>query len=278
MRPGLRVALHGLQRADFNHHCGVVDKADVQIKSLVLVDDDGGDLERLHGRKGKVVAAGAEGAWTVRFEDGDVDVPATKLKLARVGVRVDAGVFGTGATCFSLAPERLAPRPVNRGLGFGGPSPKQLERVLAPLLPCWPHVQQFLLVPDVRHEDVQVAACSSSRGDFPLASCLEANDKWWISDGPCTQWLELDLGGRRCVSSLGLRIPPLPMGPLSVRAFRVEAQEPGGWRTVLEALTRDAEELQEFALGVEAERLRLVCATTASPDMPCVGLYEVRLG
>merc|ERR1712217_28565 len=85
-----------------------------------------------------------------------------------------------------------------------------------------------------RHQ-VTVSA-SSSRGDFPLHVVLEDDDRlWWISkpgsfvDGRGEEYLEFAFSLPATLPVLGISIPPMPMGPLSVREFMVEAYVDRHW-------------------------------------------------
>ena len=86
---------------------------------------------------------------------------------------------------------------------------------------------------------------SSSQGDFPLSARHKLDDQqWWISGqdnfklGSGREWLEFKLGDGsavRRVSAIGVKIPPLPFGPLSVRQFHVEYKAVDGtWMRHLE--------------------------------------------
>jgi len=133
-------------------------------------------------------------------------------------------------------------------------------------------------------ERVKVKA-SSSRGDFPLQVVLEDDDrKWWISEpgsfsqGRGKEYLEFDLGSSSVVRILAISIPPMPMGPLSVRDFSVEAFVGQKWIPVSPKLqTLDKGGLQEVALElVETRRLRVNCLTSVAP-MDSVGLFRIAL-
>lgn len=93
-------------------------------------------------------------------------------------------------------------------------------------------VAELLRIQPIAPEDVTVSGCSSTRGDFPLSAVLGGReDEWWISKagtmpgGVGREYLEFDFGQcLRRVSFLGMRIPPLPHGPLSVRDFHLFAR------------------------------------------------------
>lgn len=160
-------------------------------------------------------------------------------------------------------------------------------------------IAEYLRIDPVANTELSVDACSSTRDDFPLQEVLNSNTStWWISEGGSMpggvgeEWLEFSFGGVRRVSYIGLQIPPMPMGPLSVREFKLLSRglgDEGSWSEVLQApmTTLDRAEMQEFAINppVITAGIRLVCLTNAaasskfgdhlmfSPD--CVGLFRV---
>ena len=94
------------------------------------------------------------------------------------------------------------------------------------------HISQFLQVKAVAKEEIKVAGCSSTRGDFALSSVIEDNDStWWISannsfpNGRGREYLDFRFGKTRRVCFMGIKIPPMPYGPLSVRQFHVFVRE-----------------------------------------------------
>ena len=186
------------------------------------------------------------------------------------------------------------------------------------------HIVSFFLV-DRLDGNFKCIGCSSSRGDFDLDAVLNSNDsEWWISDSPNfsfgkgREWLEFDVshqstGAPRRVNALGIKIPVLPYGPLSVRQFHIEhcsghefTKNADTKFAVLEermrALSRqwisnpahkfttlDVKEMQIFALvpPIDASRIRIVCTTSAIGDQGehyprqqlelmgnCVGLFQ----
>lgn len=151
--------------------------------------------------------------------------------------------------------------------------------------------------------DVTVSGCSSTRGDFPIGCVIkDGEEKWWISadgsfvGGEGEEHLEFSFGSKpRRIRFLGMRIPTLPAGPLSVRNFHLLAK--GGlhsdWVPVTGELeTLDRPEMQEFAIHppIEATAVRLVCTKNAQAALLstigngkeverscwCVGLFQVR--
>ena len=162
----------------------------------------------------------------------------------------------------------------------------------------------FLQVESVDASEVSIRRASSSRGDFPLSSVLGNEDgTWWISaessmeNGRGEEFLEFSLSpdgtARRCCY-VGISIPPLPQGPLSVRRFRIDWSYNGTeWtmgcrRYTME--TMDIAGMQTFQLErpVDAAMIRLVCLTNAFASeqdrrgrggltpFECVGLFFVR--
>lgn len=164
----------------------------------------------------------------------------------------------------------------------------------------------FLQVGNIDMSEVSVTRASSTRGDFPLSSVLGNEEgTWWISAensmemGRGEEFLEFSLSSdglaRRC-SYVGISIPPLPQGPLSVRRFRIDWTYDGKvWtagcrRYTME--TMDVAGMQTFKLEqpIDASIVRLVCLTNAvaseqdrrkgqvgaSHAFECVGLFHVR--
>jgi len=131
--------------------------------------------------------------------------------------------------------------------------------------------------------DRVVVRASSTRGDFPLQTVLEDDDrKWWISKpgsfslGRGEEYLEFEFASSTFVQVMGISIPPMPMGPLSVREFSVEAHVKQRWQAISPRLqTLDQTGLQEVALQlVGTRRLRMKCFTSAAP-MDSVGLFQI---
>ena len=97
-------------------------------------------------------------------------------------------------------------------------------------------VVSYLVVQPVRHDQVRVIGCSSHDNHHPLASILSPDeDTWWISAsntmnyGRGREYVDFELAPRQGVSScrltsISIKIPPLPVGPLSVRQFELLRQ------------------------------------------------------
>ena len=161
------------------------------------------------------------------------------------------------------------------------------------------HMTKFLQIKHVEKNHISVVRASSTRGDYPLSSVLGNEEgTWWISvegsmeSGQGEEYLEFSLSpngtARRC-SYVGLSIPPLPHGPLSVRRFRIDWSYDGKeWtegcrRYTME--TMDMAGMQSFKLDqpIDAAKVRLVCLSNAftsarggTSPFDCVGLFYVR--
>ena len=167
------------------------------------------------------------------------------------------------------------------------------------------HIAPYFLIRRVATSSVQCKRGSTNRGDNPLSVvCNDFDDQWWISApggfsrGCGREWLEFFLGEENCrVSAVGMKIPPLPHGPLAVRHFFVECVKSGEetWSSCSGLLeTLDVPHMQRFALSppVDAMRMRVVMVMSAlgsmierkklreeeialAPD-DCVGLFGVK--
>ena len=262
------------------------------------------------------------GLGTEKFNSHVGRVIAPLNEKGRLSVRMHGAVWpatGDGhesdsVTRLSVKPENLRPVrspvewPTVPPLHVGCAPEWALVRLLGPAGWGLPEhiaqsVTEHLHIARVHAAQVQISSCSSDRGDFPLAEVLNTNKStWWITEsgsmplGRGSEWLELQLGpegaAAQLVSFVGVRIPPLPFGPLSVRRFHIlwqSAATEGHWVQSGEMQTLDCADLQEFALvpPVEAERLRLVCTVNAAAEaaaleaaddravLDCVGLFQV---
>lgn len=230
-----------------------------------------------------------------------------------------AGAAGAGAdAAVAAAGDAPLPAPVPELTVLGSVGASMARRLLVDphgwgLLPeAAERVVGFLRIDPARSSDVVVAGASSHRGDFPLTAALDANEStWWISapgsfaNGRGREWLEFHFGKVvRRVSFIGMKIPPMPSGPLSVREFQVLALRqglepsndpveengaedgPASWLPASPVLrTLNVAQMQEFALvpPVETRAIRLVFTTNAVAGTPgaagrmmdCVGLLQV---
>jgi hypothetical protein len=148
----------------------------------------------------------------------------------------------------------------------------------------------WLRIEPVKDADVSVSGCSSTRKDYPLSAVLDFDDsRWWISSagsmqkGRGKEHLEFSFGAApRRISYVGIKIPPMPFGPLSVREFHILSLDAdGSWVLATPTVeTMDRSEMQEFVFlrAVETTALRIVCVSNAAAGMgtDCVGLFQVR--
>lgn len=166
-------------------------------------------------------------------------------------------------------------------------------------------IAEYLRYQRIDSAEVTVSGSSSTRGDFPLSEVLTANaSTWWISaagsmpGGVGGEWLEFSCPGVRRIAFVGIKIPPLPQGPLSVREFHLLRRridiaaldladdDESAW--VLASAgpmhTLDTACMQELALDppMDTQKVRLVCTTTAAAEglaffggVDCVGLFQV---
>eukprot|EP00928_Gymnodinium_smaydae_P058017 TRINITY_DN41220_c0_g1_i1.p1 TRINITY_DN41220_c0_g1~~TRINITY_DN41220_c0_g1_i1.p1 ORF type:complete len:325 (-),score=26.79 TRINITY_DN41220_c0_g1_i1:215-1081(-) len=261
---GAMVRLVGLSNQDFNHHVGIVvahssERVGVRLHNSVWVTEAPG-----------------------RSRYKPVMIKRSNLRLMHVAPN--------RATVLGCIPAAYAERLLGES-GWG------LTATLAN------QVVDFLQIQRVHANDVSMSGCSSRRGDFPISVALNAHeDEWWISDsgtmpgGVGEEYLEISLGPvPRRVSFVGMKIPPLPGGPLSVREFHILAwrgekglqpNDPAGWQVVSAKPLRtlDRGDLQEFALvpPCETKALRVVCTQNAAADdglvgfgCNCIGLFQI---
>lgn len=133
-------------------------------------------------------------------------------------------------------------------------------------------VASFLTIKRVEQKDVQVKGCSSTDGSHPIADCLSpSEDTWWISGaesmpgGRGSEFVEFQLSATslRRLSRVGIKIPPLPQGPLSVRDFVIQAFNAGVWGTISPIWRcENVPQMQYFAFdppGVDVQLVRVVC-------------------
>lgn len=137
----------------------------------------------------------------------------------------------------------------------------------------------FLTVKPVNPKKVTVTLCSSHDGRHDVTECLtESEDTWWMSEshtmpgGQGREFIQFSLAPTLCrLSSVSIKIPPLPVGPLSVAEFQLEqpssssSPEPG--ETTWEPLhpvpftTSNRTGWQPFILpqAVDVQEVRFVC-------------------
>ena len=144
------------------------------------------------------------------------------------------------------------------------------------------------------------AVSASSTDDSQPDVCHRNNvltpneDTWWISAaGSCPggvgrEWVAFKLSATSApvrVDRVALKIPPLPMGPLSVREFHLESADnpEGPWNRASSSFqTLDSSRLQEWALHppVESRYARVVCTKNATANRTriagCVGFFYTK--
>lgn len=138
------------------------------------------------------------------------------------------------------------------------------------------NIGHYFVVNPVQHKQVTAIAASSTVGRFPLGAVLEDNDAtWWISamgsmpQGKGTEYMEFQLSPVVTrLSAVSIKIPPLPVGPLSVRTFRVAIPDvsvsPTTWINATDELTvenKTGYQRFELSLGIDARSIRIVCTT-----------------
>lgn len=252
---GDQVRLCGLERAQFNHHVGTV------------VTPLGGN-----GR----VGVSLHGTIWPDAHDKHHAIALRPTNLRRIPRRTQKALSVSGTISLEMIFIMFGEQ------GWGLP-----DNVVK-------HITEQLRVEQVRKDDIIVCGCSSSRGDFPIGVVLnEDRSEWWISakgsmpDGYGSEYLEFSFGASpRRVEFVSLCIPPLPMGPLSVRKFHLLALDSSGsWLAVSPGLeTLDRAELQEFALDqpIDTTSVRVVCTENAAAGamdvmsfVDCTGLFQV---
>jgi hypothetical protein len=92
------------------------------------------------------------------------------------------------------------------------------------------HILCYLLVEPIRPSEVTVTGCSSHDNAHSPAHCLDDSPlSWWMSapqsmpQGRGREYVQFRLGPcPRRLTMFGIKIPPLPQGPLSVFEFCLE--------------------------------------------------------
>ena len=163
------------------------------------------------------------------------------------------------------------------------------------------HVAKFLTVRNVIHKEVEVVGASSKHRSSSnnLSDCLvDTENNWWISGaetmpakGKGREYVEFRLCPRnllRRLTSVHIRIPPLPQGPLSVREFRLEVVGEGGWWQKFPDIhvVDNRSGMQQFYIGIniDASLVRVVCLSNQisqyveelPTSLTSVGFYAVR--
>lgn len=173
-------------------------------------------------------------------------------------------------------------------------------------------IGDFFVVESVIPSKVKAIRSSSTSNQHPLSAALDDDiSTWWISGpgsmprGKGREYIEFQLSSRSVcrLSKFSIQIPPLPMGPLSVRRLRLERRvETRGGDTVSSGCWQSCSPIwtienktgwQEYALEppVDVQSIRVVCLTNQmevilhglesdDEDMEnqfsCVGFYCVK--
>lgn len=91
-------------------------------------------------------------------------------------------------------------------------------------------IMQYITIKRVEPNSVEALEASSHDKVHPLACCLFGDEQtWWLSGfqsmphGRGKQWVQFALGPTmRRLSTVFVKIPPLPQGPLSVKDFVIQ--------------------------------------------------------
>ena len=137
-------------------------------------------------------------------------------------------------------------------------------------------IAHFFTIEKVVSSEVVAVRASSSNGRHPLQESLTTNkNTWWISAfgnmprGQGEEFVEFQMTNKKAttlrrLSSVSIEIPPLPMGPLSVRTMRIDCKFGDTWRVVSPIYTvQNKTGWQQYKLPnpVDAELVRVVCLT-----------------
>uniref|UniRef100_A0A0G4GRL1 F5/8 type C domain-containing protein n=1 Tax=Chromera velia CCMP2878 TaxID=1169474 RepID=A0A0G4GRL1_9ALVE len=274
------VSFAGLENSSFNHHVGRVQK--LLSNGRVAVELHAGVWEEEGVRKGATRKR--------MLKAGDKVISLKRENLRKVWIHQNTGKGKeTDADALST---------------FGSLPPKVLLRILRlhSVFDQIAHViVEFLSIVAVNPDQIEATRCSSTSHHFPLSEALTPDtETWWISGshrmvgGLGEEFVEVFLSEiPKRVSFFGLRIPPLPVGPLSVRRFHLlvsterrcdDKQAECEWMRIPVSHessfeTLDRGDLQVFVLNppVEATRVRVVCTENAARGIhECVGFFEAR--
>lgn len=132
-------------------------------------------------------------------------------------------------------------------------------------------IASFLTVVPVVPVDVVAVRASSSDGSHTLQDCLSTDKStWWISsfgsmpNGKGEEFVEFRLSSKPCrLRSVSIEIPPLPMGPLSVRTMKVKAKIGDFWEEISPIYkVENKTGWQKYDIPpVDTQLVRLVCLT-----------------
>lgn len=95
------------------------------------------------------------------------------------------------------------------------------------------------------------------------------------------EYVEYSFGGMRRCSTVSMRIPALPSGPLSARSFHLQVKNEDAvfCRVTDDFITIDTDQMQEFAIvpPLEMHCLRVVCTTNAAQavGLRSIGFFDI---
>lgn len=147
---------------------------------------------------------------------------------------------------------------------------KEVPKVLP--LELAARVVSFLTVEPAQPNRVRPICSSTHDGVHPLSESLsESETTWWLAhqgsmpQGKGRQYIQYSLSHTLCrLRRVVLKIPPLPLGPLSVREFYLETfrVERGWFKISPTYLVENREGWQAFNLpndGCDVDEVRVVC-------------------
>jgi hypothetical protein len=131
-------------------------------------------------------------------------------------------------------------------------------------------IANFFTVEPVVPTEVVAVRATSTDGRHGLQECLDTSQStWWLSSfgsmprGMGEEYVEFQLSSKPCrLNSMSIEIPPLPMGPLSVRTMRLDCKTGDSWMPVSPIWTvENMTGRQQYNLQspVDAQFVRVVC-------------------
>jgi len=155
---------------------------------------------------------------------------------------------------------------------FDDPRSSSSPKVLPPELAS--RVISYLIVEPVQMTQVRPKCSSTHDGIHPLMESLtDSENTWWLSrpgtmpGGKGREYIQYSLTTASTLCRLrrvSIKIPPIPVGPLSVREFYLETfgMERGWFRISPNYLVENRHDWQTFELidgGCDVSEVRVVC-------------------
>jgi hypothetical protein len=153
-------------------------------------------------------------------------------------------------------------------------------------------VISFLVVKPI--QGAIATACSSTDNTHPLSCCLTEDESTWYMSGPTMQggrgeeYIDFEFSKVGRLSSVAIKIPPLPQGPLSVWEFQVQASSNPLWTFRLTNRTEwqsfaiiPAVDVQNIRINLLSNQMAMFLDTLADSDPRVynrVGFYSIRFG